>query len=128
MLHGIWLVIENGQHILPTNIFKKFDDYTMKTIQVIERTNVLDAARVPICPVFFKWAYKKGKTKTKTHTFFRPYINKCLNRSVVSSSDRPLLTIDRSTGVVPLDKRCESSLSSSSRQSALGIILIPERR
>jgi len=27
----IWLVIELGQDILPTNIFTKFDDYTMKT-------------------------------------------------------------------------------------------------
>ena len=35
MLHGIWLVIELGQDILPTNIFTKFDNYTTKTIEVI---------------------------------------------------------------------------------------------
>ena len=68
MLHGIWLVIEVGRDILLTNIFTKFDDYTMKTIEVIERTNALDAAhrpptaRVPIIhPVFFKRAYKITK-------------------------------------------------------------------
>ena len=27
-----WLVIKLGRDILPTNIFTKFDDYTMKTI------------------------------------------------------------------------------------------------
>ena len=70
MLHGIWLVIENGQHILPTNIFKKFDDYTMKTIQVIERTNVLDTARVPICPVFSNGRIKRGKPKQRLIPFF----------------------------------------------------------
>ena len=41
MLHGIWLVSELGRDILPTNIFTKFDDYTMKTIEVIEWTNAL---------------------------------------------------------------------------------------
>jgi len=67
VLYGIWLVIEFGRDILPTNIFIKFDDYTMKTIEVIERTNALDArlppaARVPIIrPVFFKRQYKKSK-------------------------------------------------------------------
>ena len=44
-LHGIRLDISLGRDILPTNIFTKFDDYTMKTIEVIERTNALDAAR-----------------------------------------------------------------------------------
>jgi len=43
MLHGIWLVIELGRGIMPTNIFM-FDDYTMKTIEVIERKSALDAA------------------------------------------------------------------------------------
>ena len=43
MLH-IWLVIELAPDILPTNMFTKFDDYTMKTIEVIEQTNALDAA------------------------------------------------------------------------------------
>jgi len=28
----IWLVIVLGRDILPTNIFTKFNDYTMKTI------------------------------------------------------------------------------------------------
>jgi len=32
VLHAIWLVIRLGRDILPTNIFTKFDDYTMKTI------------------------------------------------------------------------------------------------
>ena len=45
MLHGVWLVIELGRDVLPTNIYTEFDDYTMKTIEVIERTNALDAAR-----------------------------------------------------------------------------------
>jgi len=45
VLNVIWLVIELGGDILPTNIFTKFDDYTMKTIEVIERTNALDTAR-----------------------------------------------------------------------------------
>jgi len=48
VLNGIWLVIQLGRVILPSNIFTKFDDYTMKTIEVLERTNALDAARVPI--------------------------------------------------------------------------------
>ena len=33
-----------ARDILPTNIFTKFDDYTMTTIEVIERTNALFAA------------------------------------------------------------------------------------
>jgi len=37
------LVIELGRGILPTNILTKYDDYTMKTNEVIERTNALDA-------------------------------------------------------------------------------------
>ena len=41
------LVIKLGWDILPTNIFTKFDDYTMKTIEVIEQTNALNAARLP---------------------------------------------------------------------------------
>ena len=45
VLHGIWLVIELARDILPTNMFTKFDDYTMKTIEVIEQTNALDAGR-----------------------------------------------------------------------------------
>jgi len=45
VLNVIWLVIELGRDILPTNIFTKFDDYTMKTIEVIEWTNALDTAR-----------------------------------------------------------------------------------
>ena len=32
MLHGIWLVVKLGRDILPTNISKKFNDYTIKTI------------------------------------------------------------------------------------------------
>ena len=53
MLYGIWLVNILGRGILPTNILTKFHDYTMKTFEVIERTNALDAASVPIiCPVF----------------------------------------------------------------------------
>ena len=32
VLYRIWLVIELSRDILPTNIFTKFDDYTMKTI------------------------------------------------------------------------------------------------
>ena len=57
MFHEIWLVIECGGEIMSTNIITKFDDYTMKTILIIERTNALDAAgpaaRVPIIrPVF----------------------------------------------------------------------------
>jgi len=31
VLHVIWLVIGLGRDILPTYIFTKFDDYTMKT-------------------------------------------------------------------------------------------------
>ena len=45
VLHGVWLVIELGRDVLPTNIYTEFDDYTMKTIEVIERKNALDAAR-----------------------------------------------------------------------------------
>jgi len=32
VLYRIWLVIDLSRDILPTNIFTKFDDYTMKTI------------------------------------------------------------------------------------------------
>ena len=67
VLHGIWLVIELGGDILPTNIFTKFAEYTMKTNKVIERTNTLDAApasRVPIiCPVFSNGHIKMAKTR-----------------------------------------------------------------
>ena len=42
---GSGVVIELGRDILPTNIFTKFDDYTMKTIEVTETTNGLGAAR-----------------------------------------------------------------------------------
>ena len=35
-----------ARDILPTNIFTKFDDYTMTTIEVIELTNALLAARL----------------------------------------------------------------------------------
>jgi len=48
VLNGIWLVIELGRDILPTNIFTKFDDYTMITIEIIERTNALDTAGRPL--------------------------------------------------------------------------------
>jgi len=37
MLNGIWLVIALGRDIFQTNIFTKFDDYTMKTIEVIDK-------------------------------------------------------------------------------------------
>ena len=61
------LVIELGRGILPTNILTKYDDYTMKTIEVIERTNALDTAH-RMCShnmswFFFKRAYKKYCTK-----------------------------------------------------------------
>jgi len=54
VLHGIWLFVELGRDILPTNIFTKFDDYTMKAIKVIERTNALDSASVHIIRPTFK--------------------------------------------------------------------------
>jgi len=41
VLDVIWLVIELGRDNLPTNIFTKFDDYTMKTIEVIERVPII---------------------------------------------------------------------------------------
>ena len=67
VLHGIWLVIDLGGDILPTNIFTKFAEYTMKTNKVIERTNTLDAARCTCShnmSRFFERAYKNGKNKT----------------------------------------------------------------
>jgi len=74
VLYEIWLVIELGRDILPTNNVTKIDDdpfhdYTMKTIEVTERTNALDAAgRLPArrtCShntprFFFKQAYKNN--------------------------------------------------------------------
>ena len=47
-----------------SKFFTKFDNYTMKTIEVIERTNALDAvgqpaaASIPIMRPVFKQAYK----------------------------------------------------------------------
>ena len=38
---GIWLVIELGQEILPTNNVTKFDDGPLKNIQVTERTRFI---------------------------------------------------------------------------------------
>jgi len=34
VLHRIWLVIKLSRDILPTNFITKFDDYTMKNIQL----------------------------------------------------------------------------------------------
>jgi len=62
VLHGIWLVIKLGRDILPTHIFTKFHDYTMKTIEVIERTNALDAARPTDARVPIIQTYKKYGT------------------------------------------------------------------
>ena len=41
MPNEIWLVIELGRDILPTNIFTKFDDDPLKNIQVTERTRFI---------------------------------------------------------------------------------------
>jgi len=41
MLHGIWLVIEFGQDIMPRNNATKFDDDPLKNIQVKERTRFI---------------------------------------------------------------------------------------
>jgi len=63
VLYGIWLVIKLGRDILPSNIFTKFNDYTMKTIKVI---NALDAAGGTCShntSHFFKQAYKKPKSE-----------------------------------------------------------------
>ena len=38
---GIWLVIELGQEIMPTNNATKFDDDPLKNIQVKERTRFI---------------------------------------------------------------------------------------
>jgi len=38
VLNGIWLVIELGQEIMPTNNVTKFDDDPMKNIWVSEQT------------------------------------------------------------------------------------------
>jgi len=47
VLHVIWLVVELGRDILPTNNVTQFDDDPLKTIEVNERTNALDAAGRP---------------------------------------------------------------------------------
>jgi len=36
VFHGIWLVIELGQEIMPTNNVTKFNDDPLKNIQVTE--------------------------------------------------------------------------------------------
>ena len=41
MLQGIWLVIELGQEIMPTNNITKFDDDPLKKIQVTEWTRFI---------------------------------------------------------------------------------------
>mgnify|MGYP007133262484 CR=1 FL=1 len=41
MLQGIWLVIELGQEIMPTNNITKFDDDPLKNIQVKEWTRFI---------------------------------------------------------------------------------------
>jgi len=58
VLYGIWLVIELGRDILPTNIFTKFDDYTMKTIEFIQRKKCSGRRPLAVCvpiirPIFF---------------------------------------------------------------------------
>ena len=53
---GIWLVIELGQEILPTNNVTKFDDGPLKNIQVTERTRFIMANLAnsrAITPKFF---------------------------------------------------------------------------
>ena len=47
MLLGFWLVIRSGQEIMLTNNVTQFDDDPLKTIEVNERTNALDAAGRP---------------------------------------------------------------------------------
>ena len=61
MLNGIWMVIELGQEIMPTNNITKFDDDPLKKIQVTQQTRLILAilansrAITPTCFMGSAW-------------------------------------------------------------------------
>ena len=64
------LVIELGRGILPTNILTKYDDYTMKTIEVIERTNALDTAH-RMCSHNMSRFFSNGRIKSTVQNMYK---------------------------------------------------------
>jgi len=85
LLHGIWLVIELGQEIMPTNIFTKSDYYKMKTIEVIDLAETLYVVIRIVCNFDQDW-YKTlvagGQTDGSHPVIQKAHRDHCVQKCV----------------------------------------------